>query len=496
MCGFIGIFGAPGTDVFWDIYEGLVAVQHRGQDAAGAVTFSHRFNVKRGLGLVRDVFTEHNANRLRGSMGLGHVRYPTVGAGDEDDIQPFFVNFPFCIAMAHNGNVTNFIELKEKYFVDRNIALNSSCDVEAILYVFARELLKQNVTKVGPQECAKAVQGVFDRVRGAYSVVGFMANQGFFAFRDPFGIKPLILGERIHPETGVVEFSAASESVVLDIMGFKPIRDLKAGEAVWIGMDRKPHYIQVTDKPHRPCIFELVYFARPDSFLDKVSVIKTRFRFGQQLAREWMEAGAPTPDVVIPIPDSSRDAAHGMAEELGVKYKEGLVKNRYVGRTFIMPDDDARRDSIRRKLNPIRLEFEGRKVLLVDDSLVRGNTARKIVDMARKAGAKEVYLALTSAPLVSPCPYGIDMATKTEFIAKERTVDQIRDELRADYLFYLSQEGMAECAKHGNPEISDFCMACFDGNYPTGDISEDMLESIACERVVSRGKETSPVTLH
>lgn len=487
MCGFIGIVGTKGTDVFRDIYEGLLAIQHRGQDAAGAVTFANHLQVKRGMGLVRDVFNEKHAARLIGHIGVGHVRYPTVGMGSEEDIQPFMMHFPFGLAMAHNGNVTNFLELKNKYFREHEIRMSSSCDLEAILYVFAQDILDQGCARtIGKEGFAHAVRAVFDRVKGAYSVVGFVPEQGFFAFRDPFGIKPIVVGRRANPVTGDVEYAAASESVVLDVIGFELIRDLKAGEAVWIATGQEPQFIQIVEGRHRPCIFELVYFSRPDSMLDKVSVYKTRGRFGVQLASEWKAIGAPRPDVVIPIPDSSRDAAQAMAQELGVPYREGLVKNRYIGRTFIMPDNNSRRSSIRRKLNPIGIEFEGKDVLLVDDSLVRGNTSRKIVEMARAAGARKVYLALTSSPLIYPCPYGIDMATKKDFIAKGRTVEEVATEIGADFLYYLDQEAMENCARRGNEEIKKFCTACFDGKYPTGDITEEMLIAIEDERLASQ----------
>ncbi|MBK9386648.1 MAG: amidophosphoribosyltransferase [Planctomycetes bacterium] len=490
MCGFIGIVGSKGADVFRDIYEGLLAIQHRGQDASGAVTFASHLQVKRGMGLVRDVFQEKNVARLTGHVGVGHVRYPTVGTGSEEDIQPFMMHFPFGLAMAHNGNVTNFLELKNKYFIEHEIRMSSSCDLEAILYVFAQDILEQGCARrISRANFEHAVRSVFEKVKGAYSVVGFVPEQGFFAFRDPFGIKPIVVGKRVNPATGEVEYAAASESVVLDVIGFELMRDLEAGEAMWIQNGQEPYFVKVATKPHRPCIFELVYFARPDSMLDNVSVYKTRTRFGTKLAAEWKDAGAPRPDVVIPIPDSARDAAQAMAQELGVPYREALVKNRYIGRTFIMPDNNSRRSSIRRKLNPIQIEFQGKDVLLVDDSLVRGNTSRKIVEMARAAGARKVYLALTSSPLIYPCPYGIDMSTKKDFIAKNRTIDEVAQEIGVDYLYYLKQESMESCAKRGNEKVEKFCTACFDGKYPTGDITEEMLGAIEDERMASQGAE-------
>ncbi|HKE00456.1 MAG TPA: amidophosphoribosyltransferase [Planctomycetota bacterium] len=484
MCGFIGVYGPDGTDVFPDVYDALLAVQHRGQDAAGIVTFNEGLHAQRAPGLVRDIFDERSATHLKGELGIGHVRYPTVGAGLSDDVQPFHVALPTGIAMAHNGNVTNFLDLKGRYFPQRGIRLSSTCDLEAILYVFALELGKTAAGEPLPDRVFKAVRGVFDVVRGAYSVVGALADRGLFAFRDPFGIKPLVLGERDTPRGKA--FAVASETAALDAIGFKRVRDLEAGEALFVDENRKLHFRKLATKPHRPCIFELVYFARPDSFLDDVSVSRARVRFGEALGEKWKRE-APPVDHVIPIPETSCTAAQAMARVMGVPYREGLVKNRYVGRTFIMPSQKKRQDAIRRKLNPIRLEFEGKRVLLVDDSIVRGNTARALVRLARDAGATWVGFASTSPPLVSPCPYGIDMATKTEFIARGRTVDEVRRELGADALVYLDLEEMEKAAQPPDhrPPI-EFCTACFTGNYPTGDVTPEMLAAIEHERIASR----------
>src|SRR5688572_23400664 len=478
MCGFIGIYGPDGVDVAGEIYEGLLAVQHRGQDAAGIITFTDSFHVKKGLGLVLEIFNENNMARLRGNLGVGHVRYPTVGRGRKDDAQPFHLTFPIGVAMAHNGNVTNFVELRDRHFKNSGTRLNSSCDLEVILFVFARALSERlsAAHRVTAEDVFAAVQTVYDEVRGAYSVVATLADVGMVAFRDPYGIKPIVLGQKDTPEGRW--YACASESVVLDVNGYERSFDLAAGEAVFIGQDRRVQRRKLSDKPHRPCIFELVYFARPDSLLDDVSVYKTRRRFGEALAQQWKSSGAPTPDVVMPIPDSSRDAALAMAMELGLPYREGLIKNRYIGRTFIMPSQQSRQDSIRRKLNPIPLEFEGKDVLLVDDSIVRGNTAKRIVRMARDAGAKKVYLASCSPPLVAPCPYGIDMATKREFIATGKTNEEIAAYLDVDGLIYLDREAMNAAARAGNPRIERFCNACFTGDYPTGDITLERLTAI------------------
>lgn len=484
MCGFIGVFGPDGTDVAPEIYEGLLAVQHRGQDAAGITTFTDSFHVKKGFGLVIEVFNERNMARLRGNLGAGHVRYPTVGSGTGDDAQPFHLTFPLGVAMAHNGNVTNFVELTEKHFKNRGMRLNSSCDLEAILFVFARALNERSggsSHRVRPDDVFYAVQEVYEEVKGAYSVVATIADVGMVGFRDPFGIKPICMGQKTTEEGTWHAF--ASESVVLDINGYERTADIGAGEAVFIDQERNVIRRQIGTQPHRPCVFELVYFARPDSFLDDISVYKTRRRFGEALAQQWRAKGAPMPDVVVPVPDSSRDAAMALAQELGVPYREGLVKNRYIGRTFIMPNQTARRSSIRRKLNPIPLEFEGKKVLLVDDSIVRGNTSRRIVSMARAAGAEEVYFAVTSPPLVAQCPYGVDMASKREFIATGRELGEIAASLDVDHLMYLTRDSMNEAARMGNPAVEKFCNACFTGEYPTGDITVERLRAIETERI-------------
>ena len=483
MCGFIGIFGPDGTDVAPEIYEGLLAVQHRGQDAAGITTFTDSFHVKKGFGLVIEVFNERNMSRLRGNMGVGHVRYPTVGDGRDEDAQPFHLTFPFGIAMAHNGNVTNFAELCQRNFTNSGTRLNSSCDLEVILFVFARALAERHRTNDGSldvEDVFHAVTRVFEEVKGAYSVVATIPDVGMIAFRDPYGIKPICFGERTD-ELGTW-YAVASESVVLDVNGYHRTIDVGPGEAVFIDTARRITRRKLADRPHRPCIFEWVYFARPDSFLDDVSVYKTRRRFGKALARQWRDRGAPMPDVVIPIPDSSRDAAMALSKKLAVPYREGLIKNRYIGRTFIMPTQTSRSSSIRRKLNPIHLEFQNKAVLLVDDSIVRGNTSRRIVQMARDAGAKKVYFGVTSPPLVAPCPYGIDMASKREFVADGKDVDEIAAEIGVDYLMYLDRDSMNAAARRGNSKLGGFCNACFTGEYPTGDVTFERLKAIEEER--------------
>jgi amidophosphoribosyltransferase len=484
MCGFISIFGPDGSDVLPDVLAGLLAIQHRGQDAAGIVSYRDKFQAKKGLGLVREVFELKHMSRLRGHMAVGHVRYPTVGGGEDTDVQPFWLDFPVSVAMAHNGNVTNFQELKRTYFTNK---LASNCDLEAVLYVFAQDLIRRgDLANITAEHIKSATAEVFRVVKGAYSVVGIIAEAGMFAFRDPFGIKPIIVGRKRASDGGFF-YAVASESVVLDVAGYEIVRDLAAGEALWIGKDRQPRFLQVAGQPHRPCIFEYIYFARPDSILDGASVYHSRLMMGRKLAAAWQRTGIEV-DVVIPVPESSCPAAQAMAEALGVPYREGFVKNRYVGRTFIMPNDAARKDSVRQKLNPIRMEFEGKRVLIVDDSIVRGHTSKQIVKIARQMGAAKVYLASYSPPLLHPCPYGIDMSTRREFIARGRTVDEIARDIGCDHLLFQDVHEMLDAVQPLHRGDRKFCTACFDGNYPTGDVTENMLAEIENERLAAAGK--------
>jgi len=482
MCGFIGIYAPPGTEIFPQLYAGLMAIQHRGQDAAGALTYDGRFHSHKARGLVRDIFTDAEAAQLRGSMGIAHVRYPTVGGGSVEDAQPFSIAYPFGIGMVHNGNVTNFDEIRKQLSNESHWHINSSCDLEGILNVFGDELAQQQIGALKSEHVFAAVEGVFKRVKGAYSVVGMIAGEGMYAFRDPFGIKPIIAGQRIDDQ-GRRSWCIASESVLMDILDFHSTFDLKAGEAVFIDRQGNLHRKQLTNKPHSPCLFEYVYFARPDSFLDRVSVYKARRRLGESMAPIWQATGWKA-DVVIPVPESSTTSAMALAHEIGIKYREGLVKNRYVGRTFIMASNRARQSSIRQKLNTIQLEFEGKDVLLVDDSIVRGNTSRQIVELARRAGARKVYFASVSPPLRHPCIYGIDMSTKNEFVAKDRSIEQIAEEIGADGVVYQTLDNLKTAVLDGNPELKHTCNACFSGIYPTGDVTEDQLARIEAERLV------------
>jgi len=477
MCGVLGLTG--NTDVFPDLYQGLLAIQHRGQDSAGIITYDGRFHTKKGNGLVRDIFTAEHARRLRGTVGLGHTRYPTIGGGLGEDAQPFQVNSPFGIIMAHNGNVVNYAELKKVLFEKYHRLLNSDNDVESILNVFAQELAEQKVRELRPQHIFKAAAGVFKKVRGSYSVVAYIADQGLVAFRDPFGIKPLVWGVR---RDGLVpSYGIASESVSLNIMNFSEIKNVGAGQAIFIDRSRDVHLKQVVRCPHSPCLFEWVYFARPDSFIDEVNVYRCRINLGRILADEIQKHNLHL-DIVVPVPDSARDAAIEIARKLNLKYREALVKNRYIGRTFIMPADAERKNSVRQKLNPIASEFKDKDVLLIDDSIVRGNTSRAIIRMVRECGARHVYIAVYSPPLRFPCVYGIDMQTRTEFVARNADFDQIAKKIGADKVIYQTLDNLKKAVRLENKKIKHFCAACFDGNYITGDVTSEMLRTIEKER--------------
>ena len=477
MCGILGICGGD-KDVGLELYQGLNVLQHRGQDSAGIITYSERFNLKKGNGLVQNVFNTKNLSRLIGNMGIGHVRYPTVGGGGADDAQPFYVNSPFGIALAHNGNIVNYFQLKEELFRKDFRHLNSNCDAEVLLNVFADELMEEDLNKFSAETIYNAVQRLFKRTEGSYAAVAIIAGRGMVAFRDPHGIKPLIMGKRDD------NYVFASESVALDVLGYEIVRDVAPGEVIYI--EEKPRFFGegrsfyskrlVTAKPAR-CIFEWVYFARPDSVLDGISVYEARFRLGIELAK-IIKKRRLLPDVVVPIPDTARPSASAIAEKLKLPFREGLIKNRYVGRTFIMPDQAKREESVRQKLNPIRSEIKGKKVLLVDDSIVRGTTSRELVNLVRNAGAKKVYFGVYSPPLRHPCVYGIDMQTHGEFIARNRNERKIAEEISADELIYQTIEGLIR-AVHPNGEV---CAACFTGLYPTK-VPERVFQQIEKERL-------------
>jgi len=482
MCGIIGLF--ENTEVVERLNRGLLTVQHRGQDAAGLLTYDGKFHLRKGLGLIRDVFSSYKDIReLKGNVGLGQVRYPTVGGCKVDDAQPFVVNYPFGISMVHNGNVTNYHSLRKQLENNKKRMLYSTNDVEAILNVFAESLATVSGKELNFEHIMNAVEAVFDQAKGSYSVIAYISGHGLVAFRDPYGIRPLVMGNRTNEF--LPQYALASESSVLSMLGYKNFRDVKSGEVIFI--DEKTRKVQTgivnsyKNNPHTPCIFEWVYFARPDSIIEKVNVYKSRVFMGKYLAEEIKKSKLEI-DVVIPVPDSSRDAAIELARELGLKYREGLVKNRYIGRTFIMPGDEERKTSVRQKLMPIRAEFKDKNVLLVDDSIVRGNTSRNIVMMAHEAGASKVYFASYSAPLTSPCYYGIDMQSKEQFIARGRDEDMIASIINADKVIYQSVENMEKAVYLGNEELKGFCNACFTGKYPTKEINAQLIEEIEHDR--------------
>jgi amidophosphoribosyltransferase len=475
MCGIAAIVSYQAVNQ--ELYDALTVLQHRGQDAAGIVTCEKgRLHLRKDTGLTRDVFTNAQMMKLRGNMGIAHVRYPTAGCTSSAEAQPFYVNSPFGLTLAHNGNLTNTEELKTALFVQDQRHINTDSDSEVLLNVFAHELQSLGKLHLSVSDVFEAVAGVHRRCRGAYAVVVMIAGFGILGFRDPHGIRPVIFGQR-HSEHGT-EFMIASESVALDVLGFEVIRDIAPGEAVFIEEAGILHTQQCAETAdHCPCIFEYVYFARPDSIIDNISVYKARLRMGTKLAekvqREWPGNDI---DVVIPIPDTSRTAALQMATILGVKFSEGFMKNRYIGRTFIMPGQKMREKSVRQKLNAIGLEFEGKNVLLVDDSVVRGTTSAQIIQMARDAGAKKVYFASAAPPVRYPNVYGIDMPAASELIAHNRTEDEVCVAIGADKLIYQDLDDLIAAVSKGNPSIKHFDTSCFSHEYITGDIDDDYLE--------------------
>jgi amidophosphoribosyltransferase len=479
MCGVLGIIDTE--QVIGKMYNAMLTLQHRGQDSSGILTYDGRYHIKKGNGLVRDIFDEKNIARLRGHVAIGHTRYPTVGEGSVEDAQPFWINYPYGIAAAHNGNVSNFIDLKKRLFENSHKLINSNCDVEVIINIFAEYLEKWKNKPLTPEIVFNAVRYVYRFVKGSYSVVLYIADRGLVAFRDPFGLRPLVYGKR-PGDKGKTGYAFASESVALDAMGFVEHQDVEPGAAIFIDADHAFHSKKISRKPFRPCIFEYIYFARPDSTMNGINVYESRIRLGARLAKKIRETPLDDIDIVVPVPDSARSAAIEIARFLRLRYEEGLVKNRYIGRTFIMPGNVIRRQSIRHKLNPIRHVFKDQNVLLVDDSIVRGNTSKSIIQMVRDAGAKKVYFASYSAPLTFPCVYGIDMQTKGEFIAVDADNQEIARKIGADAVVYQSIEDMENAVRQKHKEIKSFCKACFTGDYPTGDVSRDMLEKIADER--------------
>jgi amidophosphoribosyltransferase len=481
MCGIVGIVARDSVNQA--LYDGLTVLQHRGQDAAGIVTcHDGRLYLRKSQGLVRDVFETRHMLELIGNMGIGHVRYPTAGCSSSAEAQPFYVNSPYGVTLAHNGNLTNSETLKNELFRDDLRHVNTDSDSEVLLNVFAHELQRLGKLCVGPEDIFHAVRRVHERCRGAYAAVAMITGVGIVGFRDPHGIRPLVFGKRM-TERGS-EYVLASESVAIDVLGYKLVRDVRPGEAVFISVEGTLTTRECAPRrSHAPCIFEYVYLARPDSIIDGISVHKARMRMGEALARKvrrlWPEHDI---DVVIPIPDTSRSAALQLAHELGIKYREGFIKNRYIPRTFIMPGQGMRRKSVRQKLNAIDLEFRGRNVMLVDDSIVRGTTCRQIIEMARDAGAKKVYFASAAPPVRHPNVYGIDMPSVDELIAYNRTVDEVAQLIGADWLVYQDLEDLIAAAHKGNPEVGEFDASCFSGEYVTGDVSAQYLDRLAAER--------------
>jgi amidophosphoribosyltransferase len=481
MCGIVGIAGKK--PVNQPLYDALTVLQHRGQDAAGIVTTHNgRLYLRKENGMVRDVFHTQHMLRLVGNFGIGHVRYPTAGSSSSAEAQPFYVNSPYGITLAHNGNLTNAHEIARDLFRTDLRHINTDSDSEVLLNVFAHELQAQGKLSPTEDDVFNAVSAVHRRCRGAYAVVAMITGYGIVGFRDPNGIRPIIFGER-DTEDGK-EYIVASESVAITSLGFHVVRDLEPGEAVFINAKGQLFTRQCAENPqYSPCIFEYVYFARPDSIIDNISVHKARLRMGERLAqkitREWSNHDI---DVVIPIPDTSRTSALELANCLNVKYREGFIKNRYIGRTFIMPGQNQRKKSVRQKLNPIDLEFQGKNVLLVDDSIVRGTTCKEIIQMARDAGASKVYFASAAPAVKYPNVYGIDMPAKNELIAYGRTDQEVCDLIGADKLIFQDLDDLVAAAREGNPKIQRFDCSVFNGEYVTGDIDEAYLEALQVSR--------------
>jgi len=478
MCGVVGIVSK--NEVASDLYEALTVIQHRGQDAAGIATSEKkRVNSRKQLGLVREVFREHHIQSLAGKIGIAHVRYPTAGGASRELAQPMYVNSPYGISIVHNGNLVNTASLCSELAETDRRHLNTNSDSEVILNIFAHELQQIGGVQPSKEEIFGAVSRMQSRLSGAYSIIIMINDVGLVAVRDPHGIRPLIIGKRDEDLMGA-EYMIASESAAIDALDFKVIDDLAAGEAIFISKEGKMSRSSCQESAkHSPCIFEYVYLARPDSVIDKVSVHKARQRMGTYLGEKILSLYPKHEiDVVIPIPESSTTSANEVAKKLDLPYREGFVKNRYIGRTFIMPKQEMRRKSVKRKLNPITMEFEGKNVLLVDDSIVRGTTSKQIVEMARDAGAKKVFFASAAPPIRFQNVYGIDMAATSELIAHQKDENQIADYIGADWLVYQDLEDLIRSAKEGNKDIESFETSIFDGQYLDDQVSSDYLENL------------------
>ena len=482
MCGVIAVSGY--RDVIQDLYDGMIILQHRGQDAAGIITYDNQFHLKKANGMVRDVFHAKSLARLRGTMGIGHVRYPTAGCSSEFEAQPFFVNSPFGMGMAHNGNLTNADELRDELLHKEYRHLNTNSDSEILLNILGVALRAQKPRgELKADHVFGALKMVMRKCKGAYSSVAIVGGQGIIGFRDPYGIRPLQLGVR---KNGMKEeYIIASENTAFKALDFQFVRDIEPGEAVYIDRHNKLHTKQIRKSRLSPCLFEWVYLAAPDSDINGVNVYKARVRMGEHLAKQIKAANLEI-DSVIPVPDTGRPVATGIADKLKIRYREGLIKNRYIGRTFIMPGQNVRKRSLHFKLHPIELEFKGRNVLLVDDSIVRGNTSKKIVELVREAGAKKVYFASAAPPIIGPDPYGIDLPTREELIAHKHSIEEIREYIGADGLFYGSVEDLRKSIRYGNKQIRKFSEGCFTGKYPTPEITPKLLKKIGSSRNQTR----------
>ena len=481
MCGLVGI--VANHPVNQEIYDALTVLQHRGQDSSGIMTDDNGvLCLRKSNGLVSDVFSQEDMATLRGNIGIGHVRYPTAGSLSSTEAQPFYVNTPFGISLAHNGNLVNTNELRDHLKKVDKRHLNTESDTEALLNLFAHELQIQNLEEVTPQSIFDATEKVFNRCSGGYAVVAMILNHGLVAFRDPNAIRPLVIGVRESNEGK--EYMIASESVALDVVGFSLLRDVLPGETIFIDTGGNFYSKQcVEPKSYTPCIFEFVYFARPDSIIDGMSVYKSRLKMGEYLAQSIIEKGLHHEvDVVIPIPDTSRTSALQVAHHLGVKYREGFIKNRYIGRTFIMPGQDKRKKSVRQKLNPIELELKDKNVLLIDDSIVRGTTSKRIIEMTRSTGAKKVFFASAAPPVKYPNVYGIDMPASSELIASGKSEEELADFIGADWLIYQTLDNLIEAVKFDESGVQAFDTSCFSGEYVTNDISQKYLKSLESKR--------------
>ncbi len=496
MCGVIGISAFEPVNQM--IYDGLTILQHRGQDAAGIVTLNDgRFYLRKDNGMVRDVFLDKHMMRLVGNVGIGHVRYPTAGTSSTAEAQPLYVNSPYGIALAHNGNLTNADILAKQLYEEDRRHLNTDSDSEVLLNILAHELQGLDTLKLTPDDIFKAVQAVYRRCQGGYAVVAMITGAGLIAFRDPNGIRPLIYGKR---ETAQgTEYMVASESIALTSLGFEVVRDIAPGEAIFIDLNHTLYTHQcIEGSPYTPCIFEYVYFARPDAIMDNISVYRARMRMGEKLAQNILKTWGEDHgiDVVIPIPDTSRTSALELASRLNVKYREGFNKNRYVGRTFIMPGQALRKKSVRQKLNAVPLEFKNKNVLLVDDSIVRGTTCHEIIQMARDAGAKNVFFASAAPPVRFPNVYGIDMPTRTELISHDRDVEEVRQIIGADRLIFQDLNDLIEAVSDTKySTVRQFDCSVFDGKYVAGNIDEAYFAKLEAARNKNKGGENSPVDM-